>query len=138
MSPARGAGLASKKIAKRRAGGIEKTKENIVSTVKSVAAAIPKVNFQNLFNDNPQPQKGPPLASPEVKSYMKRSLQREKARAGSTHNEDENGLHKAKLPMLKLVYFNSKGKGERYALLYHTVTYPLKTTVLKVGTSFMK
>eukprot|EP00944_MAST-04C_sp_MAST-4C-sp1_P007185 g7185.t1 len=125
LSPARGAGLASKKIAKRRAGGIEKTKENIVSTVKSVAAAIPKVNFQNLFNDIPQPQKGPPLASPEVKSYMKRSLQREKARAGSTHNEDENGLQKAKLPMLKLVYFDLKGKGEgiRLALSYCNIPF---------------
>ncbi len=129
---------------KRGTAGIGKTKDNLVSTVKSVAAAMPKVNFQNLFGEmNPEPtnksnmgqngfssrgngSKGAPaLASPEVKGFMKRSKKREKVASSIIEGDDDRMASDKKLPILKLVYFDAKGKGEaiRLALTYCNIPF---------------
>eukprot|EP00943_MAST-04B_sp_MAST-4B-sp1_P006745 g6745.t1 len=118
-------------IKKRGSASIGKTKDNLVSTVKSVAAAIPKVNFNNLFRDsnsestsNSKYVTAPPLASPEVKGFMKRSMKREQA-AESIVEEDNSLVNGHKLPILKLVYFDLRGNGEpiRLALTYCNIPF---------------
>ena len=102
-----------------------------MSTVKSVAAAIPKVNFHNLFRDtNPESTSNskyvttPPLASPEVKSFMKRSMKREQA-ADLIVEGDNSSVNDHNLPILKLVYFDLRGNGEpiRLALTYCNIPF---------------
>ena len=120
------------KIKKRGSASIGKTKDNLVSTVKSVAAAMPKVNFQNLFGDmnsestsvSKNVKNVPPLASPEVKGFMKRSMKREQV-AHSTVDDDDLLSNEDKLPILKLLYFDAKGKGEaiRLALTYCNIPF---------------